>query len=109
MKIKEATYKSVTRKMRVLVKDGVYGCDECKRPINRGLGHKGNRQYLQASVFNRTTDSAGTLEFCTWKCCLKGLGKAKSDYFISLPYLTYDEEQKGIRAQDFFDAVRAFK
>jgi hypothetical protein len=111
MKIKEAKYKSAMRRTRVLVREEEYGCDQCKKPINRGnLGPKGNRQYLQATVFqDRGTSNAANLEFCSWKCCLKGLAKVKSNYFVSFPYLHYDEEQKGIRAQDFFVAAKAFK
>ena len=111
MKIKEAQYKSEMREARVMVSDDVYGCDECKKPINRAeLGPKGSRQYLQAQVFSRhDRDGAKSLEFCSWKCCLKGLSKAKTDYFVSLPYLHYDETQKGIRSSDFFAAVKAFK
>lgn len=105
MKIKKAQYKEVMRKTQVIVKDEVYGCDECRKPINRG-GEQ--RQYLQATVFKHNVE-ARHLEFCAWKCALKGLSKVKTDYFIGLPYLHYDDHQHGIRAKDFFDAIKAFK
>lgn len=102
MKIKEATYKTCKgcgSKSRLT--DESYGCDECRKPIDRG-GQE--RQYLQATVFKHDVESR-QLEFCSWKCCLKGLRKVRTDYFVSLPFLHYDERQKGVRARDFFAAI----
>ena len=109
MKIKEAKYHScptcsATKQVRG-DEYGCDGCDVCKKPIDRG-GKQ--RQYLQATVFKHGAET-GHLEFCSWKCALRGLKKVKTDYFIGLPSLHYDERQKGIRAKDFFDAVKAFK
>lgn len=108
MKIKETTYSACgecgTRKR---LTDDAYGCDVCKKPISYEITGK-HHQHLRATVFNEGKESRD-LEFCSWACCLRGLKKVKSDYFVSLPYLLYDEKQKGIRAKDFFDAVRAFK
>jgi hypothetical protein len=111
MKIKEAEFHSCpTCSSRKRVSEEEYGCDVCKKPINnRELDPKGNRMYLQAQVFsNRGNSSAEQMEFCSWKCALKGLSKVKTDYFVSMPYLHYDETQKGIRASDFWAAVRSF-
>jgi hypothetical protein len=85
-----------------------YGCDECKKPIQRDV--KGSHHtYLKADIF-RQGGATGHLEFCSWTCCLKGLKKVRTDYFVSLPYLIYDDQDaKGLRAKDFFAAVRAFK
>ena len=106
MKIKEATYHTCpTCDDRRRVTDDAYGCDECRKPID--FGGK-QRMYLQADVFRNSKPTQG-LQFCSWKCALNGLKKVKSDYFVSLPMLHYDDHQKGIRAKDFFDAVRAFK
>jgi hypothetical protein len=103
MIVKEATYKTCKgcgTKHRLT--DETYGCDECRKPIDRG-GEQ--RQYLQATVFKHGEESK-RLEFCSWRCCLKGLRKVKSDYFVSLPFLHYDERQKGVRARDFFTLLR---
>lgn len=109
MKIKEAEHEDCsTCNHRTRKSDEEYGCDTCKKPINRN-GGKRHAQYLRASVFNDGKSGSDSLEFCSWKCCLIGLKKAKSNYFISLPFLIYDETQKGIRAKDFFDAIKAYK
>ena len=107
MKIKEATYNACpTCDHRTRATDDAYGCDECRKPIDYG-GKQ--RQYLAANVFSHDSSPSKDLHFCSWKCALKGLKKVKSDYFVSLPYLHYDDQQKGIRAKDFFDAIKAFK
>lgn len=106
MKIKEATYHTCpTCENRSRESDDEYGCDECQTPIDYGSK---KRQHLQATVFRHNLETEN-LEFCSWKCALKGLKKVKSDYFVSLPYLHYDERQKGVRAKDFFDAIKAYK
>lgn len=106
MKIKEATFNACpTCDHKTRATDEEYGCDVCKKPIDYG-GQQ--RQYLKADVFRRDKETQ-SLEFCSWKCALQGLKKVKTDYFISLPFLHYDDHQKGIRAKDFFDAIKAFK
>ena len=106
MKIKDATYHTCpTCENRRRETDDEYGCDECKTPIDYG-GQQ--RMYLAAEVF-RNGKPTESLQFCSWKCALKGLKKVKSDYFVSLPYLHYDDHQKGIRAKDFFDAIKMSK
>lgn len=103
MIVKNATYKtckSCGTKHRLT--DETYGCDECRKPIDR---EGEQRQYLRVGVFKHGEETRH-LEFCSWRCCAKGLRKVKTDYFVSLPFLHYDERQKGIRAQDFFALLR---
>ena len=103
MKIKEATYKTCKScGTKHHLTDESYGCDECRKPIDRGGEH---RKYLQATVFKRAGETQH-LEFCSWKCAIKGLRKVRTDHFVSLPFLQYDERQVGIRAQDFFKALQ---
>ena len=107
MKIKEATYKACqTCDHKTRETDEEYGCDECRKPIDYG-GEQ--RQYLRVNIFHHGSSPSTELHLCSWKCAMKALKKVKSDYFVSLPYLHYDERQKGIRANDFFDAIKAFK
>lgn len=80
-----------------------YGCDECKKPINVGAPE---REYLSATVFSML-DKSRDLQFCSWRCALAGLSKVQCEHFISLPYLTYDTAQPGVRASDFFEALKA--
>jgi hypothetical protein len=108
MKIKEAKYKSVMRRTQVLVKEEVFGCDHCRKPITLGATANGkHRSYLQITIFKNGEESRRQ-EFCSWLCCLRGLEKVDTDYFVSLPYLIYDDPQEGIRAKDFFSAVRKY-
>ena len=108
MKIKEAKYKTVMRKQSEQVAPEVYGCDHCKNVITRGTSAGGkHRSYLEANIFSNSQETT-RMEFCSWLCCLLGLEKVETDYFISLPYLIYDEDQGGIRAADFFNAMRQF-
>lgn len=109
MKIKEATFHECPScRSRKRLTEEEYGCDECKKPIDYDLDVKQHRQYLQVTVFHHEGQSEH-LEFCSWRCALKGLKKVKSDYFVSLPYLIYDDDQKGIRAKDFWAALKSLR
>jgi hypothetical protein len=85
-----------------LLKDETYGCDECGKPINFP---NIERNFLEMAVFSHTEETKH-FQFCSWKCCLKKGKKLKPDYFISLPYLSFDEKQKGLRAEDFWRLVK---
>lgn len=106
MKIKDAVYATCgeCKRQHEQISPEEYGCDECMQPINRGA--RGNHLSLLQATAHRTEGAPKDYEFCSWVCCLKGLSKVKTDYFITLPYLTYDEDQPGLRAQDFFAAYR---
>lgn len=83
-----------------------YGCDACKKPINMGNSENGkHRGHLEAVVFRNNQESE-RLHFCSWRCCIAKLKKVKTDYFVSLPYLTFDETTPGLRAKDFFSVMR---
>jgi hypothetical protein len=104
MIVREAKYRKVRRLVREQVSSEVYGCDCCKKAINMGLSGK-HRAHLELTVFFNGKE-AEHMQFCSWRCVLKKLPKIKTDYFISLPYLTFDgPEEKGLRAQDFFAAI----
>lgn len=78
-------------------------CDQCKR--NLGQDSDKERQYLETKVFHNNNEETDHLHFCSWKCCLKFIPKIKSDYFVSLPYLHYDENKKGLGVKDFLEAI----
>lgn len=105
MIVKKAKYRKVRRTVREQVSPEVYGCDYCKKAINMGLSGK-HRAHLALTVFFNGGKEAEHMHFCSWRCVLKHLPTIKTDYFISLPYLTFDgPEEKGLRAQDFFAAL----
>jgi hypothetical protein len=86
-----------------------FGCDGCKKPIDDRLNNRDsqNRHYLEVRVFSNDDSETKHLQFCSWKCVLKTLPKINTDYFITLPYLTFDNPlEKGIRAQDFFREIK---
>ena len=111
MKIREAINEDCKEcgRYKRTIQEESYGCDGCKKPIDDRLHNRDNkhRHYLEVRVFME--DGRGeteTLQFCSWRCVLKTLPKIKCDYFITLPYLTFDNLEKGIRAKDFFAAVK---
>lgn len=107
MIVKEAKYRKVRRVVREQISPEVYGCDCCKKAINMGLSGK-HRAHLELTVFFNGARESERMQFCSWRCVLKKLPTIKTDYFISLPYLTFDgPEEKGMRAQDFFSAMRS--
>lgn len=92
-----------------LVSEAVYGCDQCKKPIEIfGSNGKRHHDYLSMTVFRDTQSSeAEHLHFCSWKCVLKKLPTIKSDYFASLPYLHFEGDTvKGQSAKDLFRLLK---
>lgn len=92
---------------RKRVADEVRGCDVCKRVFDD------DGPMLSADIFNKG-DAGGSrvscIDACSWTCALKALAKVECDYFVSLPYLHYDDDEtpEGARAQDFFEAIKQF-
>lgn len=104
MLIKEAKFKEVVKPVRERVSDEVHGCDECRAVID--FNDK-DCKYLEYLIFNNPLDTRSERRIlCSWKCVIKNLKKAKSNYFISLPFLHFDETRKGFRAKDFFSAIK---
>ena len=100
MKIKDAQYKQVVKTVNERVSQDVYGCDNCKKVIDFNLK---DVESLEATVFKHAGNTeSNRLEFCSWKCCIVRLRKVKTDYFISLPFLSFDNKQNGLKAKDFF-------
>ena len=82
-----------------------YGCDQCKKEID--LNKKGI-EYLDMTIFHHHKETEH-LQYCSWKCCLKQLPKIKSDYFINLPFLTFDNQSKGLQPKDFLAHIKSIK
>ncbi len=100
MIIKSAKYKKVKVEVPIEVSPEVYGCDNCEREIKEDKGK------LDISIFVHDQDNSREQFFCCWKCLLEYLPEIKCDYFITLPYLHYDEKQKGIRVEDFLKLIK---
>lgn len=99
MIVKGAEYKKVMKEFNQRVSDAVYGCDECKKEF-------GEDKILVIRVFHHeSADDVDKYEFCSWKCLFKFLPKVQTDYFIELPYLTYDAKINGTSAKDFINLV----
>ena len=105
MLLKERTYRACKScGFRHLTGSDVYGCDTCRKKIDM---NKKDTEYLEATVFRTSGESAQHMHFCSWRCVLQGISKVKSDYFISLPFLHFDNDtSKGLRAKDFFALMR---
>lgn len=93
MIIKEARYKNVMTKQRRMVSEAVYGCDDCKAPI---VDFPNESQRLELTVFHKTHEATEHLHFCSWRCVLNHIPKIRTDYFVSLP-IVYFDEPKGKR------------
>ena len=85
-----------------LLQDEKYGCDECKKEIDMS---KPGSDYLRVTVHSND-ERARSMEFCSWRCTVKGLKKIKTDYFIAMPFLNYDTRKKGLMATDFFKLIK---
>ena len=84
-----------------LVSKEEYVCDFCKSVIGEN--------HLETKVFHQPgLNEVETLQFCSWECALRKIRTLKTDYFINLPYLSFDNSKdKGQTARDFWKAVAA--
>lgn len=104
--VKEAEYKSCGEcGSKSLVSDEIHGCDTCKTEID--FNDK-DVEYLRLIVFQQE-DNSEYFHFCSWKCVFEFLPRIKSNYFVDLPYLSYDSKDDKLSAKAFFEAVRNFK
>ena len=81
-----------------------HGCDQCKKPIQP---YGNNDERLEVTVFTHA-DGSNTKHylFCSWRCVFAFLEKVRTDYFISLPYVSFDNKIVGRRARDFKRLIR---
>lgn len=105
MIIKQTKYKKCKSCGRSSFVSGpVYGCDCCGKEFTEEGRLEGS---LQASVFYADLKETSNFHYCSWKCCLKHLKTVKTDYFISLPYLLFDERKNGAcSAAAFFKELK---
>lgn len=94
MKLSERQWKTCPTcdHKQTLLREEIYGCDTCKTVIDLNTPEGQSREYLEAQRFTKK-DATTQHHFCSWKCLAKWLRTVKTDYFISLPYLTYDTPQ----------------
>lgn len=77
----------------------VLGCDYCQTPILLERG-------LTITVFFKEGEAVD-YHFCSWDCLLLKLPEIETDHFISLPYLSYDEDIPGQAVGGFWKAIKA--
>jgi predicted RNA-binding Zn-ribbon protein involved in translation (DUF1610 family) len=82
----------------------VFGCDQCGKVI----GDEDSTDSLGISV-HWLNNNSERYQLCSWECVFKMVKKAKTDWFISLPFLSMDNHTKGQRVSDFWKAVKAIK
>lgn len=105
MIIKKAQYKKVRKTVTVMTHEEQHGCDCCRKRI---IPYDGDK--LQLTVFNKDKQQgtvSNNYHFCSWKCLFRFIPTIKSDYFFNLPYVSYDNKTKGMRAQDFMEVIAA--
>lgn len=109
MIIKKAVYKKQKVVKSVMVSNEVYGCDECRTAINQ-FPNEDSR--LELTVFRTNDEKTEHKHFCSWKCVLKHLPKIKTDYFISFPFLYFDDIKNPISKRNgkaFIDIIKKLK
>lgn len=84
-----------------IIKDVEYCCDNCGSPME--IGKDGT--LLTIGVFNKDKATIN-YEFCSWKCVIEKLKTLESDYFINLPYLSFDTDISGCSAKDFLSLLK---
>lgn len=101
MKISEPTYEQCDccNQRGKMIADAVYGCDHCGKVFFDGS--------LRATIFCNDGKSPLEVDCCSWGCMLKKLATVETDYFVSMPFLHFDNERpEGQRAGDFFAAIK---
>lgn len=101
MVIKKPVYKQETRVHNVVVSPAKLGCDCCKKEIKE-------EKVLKLQVFHKNGPTE-YFEYCSWKCLLKHLSVIKTDYFISLPFLNYDNNNTGVQAKELIKLIKKLK
>ena len=109
MKLKERVYFTcpTCHAHTTLKQEESFGCDSCEKPID-DLLQSGNREYsdsLELTIFHYNNEST-QLQFCSWRCCFAKLKTIKTEYFVSLPYLTFEKTTKGQTVKDFFACLK---
>ena len=82
-----------------IIQEESYGCDLCKKTMKEGSSR------LEIIIFQRSLEPIHH-QLCSWKCVFKFLRKVKSDYFVNLPYLSFDEKTKGKTVSDFWKCIK---
>ena len=86
---------------RKLVAEDVYGCDLCKKEMDMISGNR-----LDVQIFHNGSEATEHKHFCSWQCVLEFIPAITTDYFVTLPYLQYDDDTpKGQRAKDFLALI----
>lgn len=105
MKIKDRVYEICDKcgNNINLLQNEVWGCDNCGKEFDE------SHCRLNATIFYKQKEE-DTLEFCSWKCAIEKLKTIKTDNFIDLPYLAFDDlegfYQDGSLAKDFFELLK---
>jgi len=91
-----------------IIQEASYGCDNCKKPIDDliNTGNTRYRDYLEITVFHHEGAPTERFQFCSWKCVFNFLKKTKTDYFLSLPFLSFEKTAKGQRVKDFLACIK---
>ena len=81
-----------------------WGCDQCRKPIVPC----GNDERLDVKLFYKKDGETCSDDyyFCSWACVFNFVLKKRTNYFITLPYVSFDHKIKGRRAKDFFDIIK---
>ena len=104
MIIKERKFKACKEcGRREMISDEEYGCDNCKEKINLAV----HEEYLSLTIFYHSSKkSPQSCHFCSWTCMFEKLKNLRTDSFITLPYLSFDNEKPQMTVEAFWKAVK---
>ncbi len=89
-----------------IISHETYGCDICGKEINM---NSPERDYLQFTIHYHSNESQW-IHACSWKCAIKKvrqiINEKSSDYFISLPFVSFDTTTIGCRVVDFIKELK---
>ena len=86
-----------------LISDEEYGCDNCKKKINL----EEHEEYLSLTIFHHSSSATPkACHFCSWVCVFEKLKNLRTDSFITLPFLSFDNENPQMTVEAFWKAVK---
>lgn len=101
MIIKKAVYKNKKIVRNIQISPEVYGCDNCKKEM---------KEHRHDMTVHYNDGEAKYYQFCSWQCVAEFFPKIKTDYFVSLPFVHFDNKgNKGFGIKDFLKVFKTTK
>ena len=93
------------RAPKEVLQEAVFGCDACGKEIGVQEPFKPVPP-IYFTIFFKGRDETLDVHCCSWGCVFRALLAMETDYFISLPMLSFESAAPGQGVGDFKDLVR---